>query len=188
MPQTENSRSVLLEARSAVVISAEPHVVYSVVSDLPRSGEWSPECLGGAWVSGEPGAVGSVFRGENERSPEVVAWAPVVRGTWRTEAEVVAAEFGVTFRWSMRNSSGERQDSVWGFDVEPYGSGSLLTHHFRMGNPTEGIRGITAEMDGPTRARFFAEWQAKVAGDLEATVRRVKDVVEREVAGATHPG
>ncbi|MEU9863724.1 SRPBCC family protein [Streptomyces sp. NPDC047971] len=179
MPQTENSPSVLLAARSAVVISADPSVVYSVVSDLPRSGEWSPECLGGTWVSGEPGAVGSVFRGENERSPEVVAWAPVVRGTWHTEAEVVAAEPGVTFRWSMRNSSGERQDSVWGFDVEPSGSGSLLTHHFRMGDPTEGIRGITAEMDGPTRARFFAEWQAKVADDLTATVRRVKELIER---------
>lgn len=164
-------------------LSAPPEAVYAVVSDLSRSGEWSPECVGGTWIAGEPGTVGAVFRGENRRSAEVVAWAPVVRGTWFTESEVVVAEPGRTFRWSMRTRAGERQDSVWAYDIVPVGGGSLLTHRFRMGAATEGIRGITAGMDEAATDRFFAEWSTKLAGDMQMTVDRIRRVVER--AGTT---
>ncbi|MEU3049815.1 SRPBCC family protein [Streptomyces sanyensis] len=169
----------LFASRAEIRIAAAPDAVYRIVSDLPRSGEWSPECRGGSWVTGEAGAVGSVFRGENERSPEVVAWAPVVRGTWTTHAEVVAAEPGRTFRWAMHDSRGERQQSVWAFDVEPDGDGTLLVHHFRMDAPTEGIRGITAEMDDDRKRAFFAEWGEKVAGDLAETLHRIRAVIEK---------
>ena len=106
-------QKLLFQCRAAVYISAAPDDVYAVVSDLPRSREWSPECLGGTWISGVPGTVGAVFRGENKRAEDVVAWAPVVRGTWTTEAEVVAAEPGRTFGWAMRTTAGRKQESVW---------------------------------------------------------------------------
>jgi hypothetical protein len=48
-----------------------------------------------------------------------------------------------------------------------------------MGTATEGIRGITAEMDDAERARFFAEWGRKLEGDLRDTVQRVKSVIEK---------
>ncbi|AXI78490.1 SRPBCC family protein [Peterkaempfera bronchialis] len=169
----------LFQVRAEVRISASPTAVYDVVSDLTRSGEWSPECLGGAWVSGEPGAVGAVFRGRNLRGEDVVSWAPVVRGTWYTHSEVVAAEPGRTFRWAMHDSSGRRQESVWAFDIEADGEGSVLVHHFRMDGPTEGIRGITADMDDAAKARFFTEWGAKVEQDLGATLERIKIVIEK---------
>ncbi|GAA1739863.1 SRPBCC family protein [Luedemannella helvata] len=160
-------------------VSAPPDRVYAVISDLGRSGEWSPECVGGSWTTGEPGTVGAVFRGENRRAVEVVAWAPVVRGTWFTESEVVAAEPGRTFAWSMRTRAGVRQDSVWAYDIAAApGGGSVLTHRFRMGEATEGIRGITAGMDEAARERFFAEWGAKVAGDMRVTLGRIRQIVE----------
>ncbi|MER7705242.1 SRPBCC family protein [Kitasatospora sp. NPDC097605] len=161
-------------------ISATPDEVYSVISDLPRCGEWSTECRGGSWVSGAPAEVGSVFRGDNLRSPDVVPWAPVVRGAWHTHAEVVAAEPGRTFRWAMRDTAGRAQESVWAFDVTAVeDGGSVLVHHFRMDAATEGIRGITAGMDQDARRRFFAEWGEKVAADLVVTVGRIKQVVEK---------
>lgn len=163
-------------------IAADPAEVYAVVSDLPRSAEWSPECVGGTWIRGEPGTVGAVFRGENLRAADVVGWAPVVRGTWFTESEVVAAEPGRCFGWAMRDSAGARQDSVWGYDIEPAAGGCVLTHRFRMGRATEGIRGITAAMDEPEKLRFLAEWGAKLAADLPVTLERVKRVVERTAA------
>ncbi|NEB10991.1 SRPBCC family protein [Streptomyces coelicoflavus] len=180
--QATADRSVgapLFQSRAETRIAAAPDVVYDVVSDLTRSGEWSPECRGGTWETGEPGAVGSVFRGENERAEDVVAWAPVVRGTWTTYAEVVAAEPGRTFRWAMRDSKGNRQESVWAFDVVRDGDGTLLTHHFRMDAATEGIRGITAGMDDTRRQAFFAEWGEKVARDLAETLRRIRTVLEK---------
>ncbi|MHC3470245.1 SRPBCC family protein [Streptomyces sp. 7R007] len=174
--------SPLFDFRAEIQIKGTPDGIYSVVSDLPRSREWSPECRGGVWVGGPPAAVGTVFRGENERADEVVGWAPVVRGTWYTEAEVIAAEPGRTFRWAMRTAAGKRQESVWGFDLAPGTRPGLstLVHHFRMGRATEGIRAITAEMDEPAREKFVAEWGAKIEGDLAATLRRIKNIVEQQ--------
>jgi hypothetical protein len=165
----------LFEVRVSVPVAASPADVYAVVSDLPRSGEWSSECRGGTWIHGTPATVGAVFRGRNYRSEDVVEWAPVVRGEWTTEAEVVAAEPGRKFSWSMRNSKGHKQDSVWTYEIEP----AVLTHRFRMGEPTEGIEGITADMDDADRQRFFSEWGKKLEGDMAATLDRVKAVIEK---------
>lgn len=172
----------VFESRASTTVDARPEEVYAVVSDMPRTGEWSVECRGGRWISGGPGTVGAVFEGENLRSASVVAWAPVVRGTWRTTAEVVAAEPGRTFRWAMRTAAGELQQSVWGFDMAPGdgpGGGSIVSHHFRMDALTEGMRGIVADMDGRERQQFYDEWGAKVQQDLESTVARIKRVVEQ---------
>ncbi|GLW09421.1 hypothetical protein Misp01_45500 [Microtetraspora sp. NBRC 13810] len=170
--------SPLFKLSADITVSATPEGVYAVVSDLPRSGEWSPECQGGVWISGEPAAEGSVFRGENLRSPEVVAWAPLVRGVWHTECRIVAAEPGRTFRWMMLSYAGADQESVWGFDIRPADGGSVLTHHFRMGKATTGIHKIVADMDEAARKRFVSEWAAKLEGDLSETLKRIKDVIE----------
>jgi hypothetical protein len=140
----------------------------------------SAECTGGSWVVGTPATVGAVFRGVNYREEDVVAWAPVVRGEWTTESEVVAAEPGRRFSWSMRGKAGRRQDSVWTYEITSDGNGgSVLTHRFRMGAPTEGITGITADMDDVDERRFFAEWGKKLDGDLAATLDRLRAVIER---------
>lgn len=180
MGETTNENKPLFRAAAEIEISATPQEIYSVISDLPRSGEWSPECQGGEWITGEPATAGAVFRGHNLRDPDVVAWAPVVRGAWTTHAEVVTAERDRTFRWAMHNSAGQKQDSVWAFDIEETDGGSVLTHHFRMGAATEGIVGITSEMDETQKRRFFEEWGDKVAGDLAVTLERIKVVVEKQ--------
>ncbi|MDF3292214.1 SRPBCC family protein [Streptomyces silvisoli] len=171
--------SPLFELRADIAVSATPDEVYSVVSDLTRSAEWSPECRGGEWISGEPRTVGAIFRGENDRSEDVVAWAPLIRGVWYTESKVVAAEPGRTFRWMMLTHARDDQESVWGFDIEPTAEGSLLTHHFRMGKATAGIHHIVAELDEEQRKQFVTDWTAKLVQDLDDTLKRIKDVIEK---------
>lgn len=180
MTETSSATAPLFQLRAEILIARTPEQVYAVITDLGRSGEWSSECRGGSWVSGEPATVGAVFRGENFRAPEVVAWAPVVRGEWTTESEVVTAEPGRSFAWAMRDKAGRKQQSVWGFDLEPAPEGCLLVHHFRMGDPTEGIQGITSEMTQEDKQLFFKEWSAKLERELGETVRRLKDVLERQ--------
>ncbi|BAJ31672.1 MULTISPECIES: SRPBCC family protein [Kitasatospora] len=170
--------SPLFELRAQIAVAAAPLDVYAVVSDLPRSAEWSPECMGGEWISGEPSAVGSIFRGENLRAEDVVGWAPLIRGTWYTEARITAAEPGRTFRWMMLTHAREDQESIWGFDVEPAGAGSVLTHHFRMGKATAGIHKIVADLDEDQRAQFITDWTAKLEQDLADTLSRIRDVIE----------
>lgn len=177
-------RVPLFELRDSIPVAASPDDVYTIVSALERTGEWSPECRGGEWVSGEPGALGSVFRGHNFRPDDVVGWAPLIRGDWDTYAQVVAAEPGRSFAWAMRTHAGQNQESVWGFDIEPGGTGSdgsgcVLVHHFRMGHATEGIHHITDGLDEAARAKFVDEWTAKLAEDMRLTLSRIKAIAER---------
>ena len=67
----------------ATHVDAPAEVVYDLVADLPRMGDWSPECTSVAWRGGADAAVvGARFRGWNRRGP--------VR--WFTDGEVVEAE------------------------------------------------------------------------------------------------
>ena len=53
----------------AVHMTASPEAVDALVTDVRRMGEWSPECLGGAWLDGAVGsAVGTRFTGTNKRA------------------------------------------------------------------------------------------------------------------------
>ncbi|MFI6168315.1 SRPBCC family protein [Nocardia sp. NPDC051052] len=176
---TDNlTRVALFRIQVDIHIFASPVEVYETVSDLPRSREWSAECIGGQWISGAPRAVGSVFRGDNVRGIGAVAWAPVVRGQWTTEAQIVAAEPSRRFAWAMRDSAGNVQDSRWSFDLESTDYGCLLVHRFHMGTATEGIHRITADMDRSTFEKFIEEWSEKVAADMKATLVRIKRIVE----------
>jgi hypothetical protein len=169
--------------RAEIHVNASPQELYDVVSDLPRSGEWSPECKGGEWVVGEPGQVGSIFRGDNLRSTEVVPWAPVIRGPWQTESEVVEAVPGKVFRWVVLNSARGRQESVWSYEIEPApGGGSTLVHHYRLGRLTEGLTKIFENLDDAGRARFVREWNAKLSDEARVSVEGIKKYVESGAA------
>lgn len=160
------------------VVSASPGTVFGYVSDLCRSGEWSPECLGGSWTSGAPSAVGSVFAARNHRDPDVVSWAPVVRGEWSTECEVVESVAAQVFRWAMRDGSGRAQDSVWSFEIESTADGSRLTHAFRMGTLTEGMREIFSNLGSAEEQKFLVDWADKLRRDMAQSIARIKAVLE----------
>ena len=51
-------------------IAATPEVVWALVSDLPRMGDWSPENDGGEWVKG---ATGPAVGGELDPAETTIA-------------------------------------------------------------------------------------------------------------------
>jgi hypothetical protein len=81
-------------ASGSIHVDAPPEVVYRLVSDLPRMGEWSPECQRCEWVAGASGAeVGARFKGYNR-----IGWR-----RWSTKGEVVTAEPGREIAWDVRS-------------------------------------------------------------------------------------
>lgn len=73
-------------------ISANPEVVYELVSDVTRMGEWSPETNSCRWVGGAGGAtVGARFKGSNRHG-----WH-----RWSTTCKVTAAEPGKQFGFDV---------------------------------------------------------------------------------------
>ncbi|HEY5182084.1 MAG TPA: SRPBCC family protein [Dermatophilaceae bacterium] len=75
----------MADVRESLAVAATADRVYDLVADLPRMGEWSPECERVAWRGGATQAAkGAQFVGYN-RAGSV---------QWMTQGEVVIAERG----------------------------------------------------------------------------------------------
>jgi hypothetical protein len=96
----------------SVVVQASPEALYDLVSDVTRTGEWSPVCTACWWDEGASARVGDWFTGRNE----------VPGRTWETRSQVVAADRGREFAWLV----GGRLVR-WGFTFAPVEGGTELT-------------------------------------------------------------
>lgn len=73
----------------SVVISATPEALYDLVTDIGRTGEWSPICRDCSWNDGGSPAAGAWFTGRNEADGR----------SWETTSKVDVAERGREFAW-----------------------------------------------------------------------------------------
>ena len=104
-------------------VGAPPASVYSLVSDIGRTGEWSPECRHCRWVDGADGArPGARFRGWNRSG--LVRWSRLV--------EVVAAEPGSAFAFRTLPDRLNRDSTTWSYRFEPDGDGTRLFESYEI--------------------------------------------------------
>ncbi|MGZ6807635.1 MAG: SRPBCC family protein, partial [Mycobacteriaceae bacterium] len=83
-----------LSYSESIFVAHPPELVYDLVSDVTRTGEWSPVCKACWWDEGDSARVGAWFTGRNE----------VPARTWETRSEVVAAERGREFAFVVGGS------------------------------------------------------------------------------------
>ncbi len=146
----------------SITISASPAVVYDLVSDVGRMGEWSPEATGARGVSGEL-SVGDRFIGTNRRGP--------VR--WFTQCTVAAADRGAEFEFDV--DFGPFPVSRWRYDFEDVGDGTTRVIETWI-DRRQGLMGLPMKSVG----------QLLIPGDREAhnranmvqTLRRLKAAAE----------
>lgn len=142
----------------SVQVAAQPRVVWSVVTDLPRMGELSPENRGGEWVGGATGPVkGARFRGVN-RNGEL---------RWWTRVRVIVCEPERRFTFDVRSPFGVRV-SRWSYEITPTGGGCTVTEHwYRVGS------WFVRRFLGP-RVTGRADRPGYNAGSMEHTLAAVK--------------
>lgn len=148
------------EAR--VHVDAAPEVLYDLVSDVTRMGEWSPETVRCEWLDGAAGpAPGARFKGTNKRG--------VFR--WSTKPEIVVAERGRQFSF-VTHSAGP--STKWTYRFEPAADGG-----------TELVESFETLDDASKVLSFIERHLMRIADrkvDLEAgmqrTLERIKAVVE----------
>ncbi len=146
--------------QAQVHVDAAPEVVYGVVTDVTRMGEWSPETTKCEWLDGATGpAVGARFKGSNRRG--------IAR--WSTKPKVVVAEPGREFAFEVDT------DVRWTYRCAPEGTGTQLTESFEM---LRDIRWYYA---------FAERWvmgikdrRADLERGMQQTLQRIKQVVESE--------
>ncbi len=105
---------------ASIVIDRDPATVFALITDVTRTGEWSPECLGGRWVGGAGGpAVGAKFEGDNAL---VVGGMTLKR--WTTTSEVTEYVPGERFAFVAE------EYTTWRYELEPVGDATRVTESF----------------------------------------------------------
>ncbi len=100
-------------------IAADPKIVYDLVSELTRMGEWSPENRGGKWRGGASGPeVGAKFKGKNKSG-----WR-----SWSTD--VVVTEASAPEKFAFKVSAMGMPVAVWSYDITPTATGCTVTEGF----------------------------------------------------------
>jgi hypothetical protein len=139
-------------------VAAPPEVVWEMVTDLPRMGEWSPESQGGHWRDGvEKPAVGARFTGSNRNG--------LFR--WKTNATVVEMMPRTVFSFDV--SVLGIAVSNWRYEIEPTDSGCTVTETWT-----------------DHRARWFAAFAllATGVGDRESHNRETMETTLDALAAA----
>lgn len=141
----------LAGGHASLVISRPPDRVWALITDITRTGEWSPENCGGVWLDGATtAAVGARFKGTNKRG----------RTKWSTTCEVTVAEPGREF--TFVTGSAAKHDTLWRYVLEPVGDGTRVTESFELTKPigpagrlltrvTTGVRDRRADLEDNTR-------------------------------------
>jgi hypothetical protein len=144
----------------SIFVSARPEQLYALVSDVTRTGEWSPTCRACWWDGGAGPHLGSWFTGRNE-TPERV---------WETRSQVVAADPGREFAWEVNNGW-----VFWGYTFATEGSGTRLTESWEF-RPA-GIAGFRERYGVDADAEIDKRSAAAKSG-IPATLAAIKRVAE----------
>jgi len=150
-----------MRAEVTVHMNATPDAVWALVSDVTRTGEFSPETFEAQWLGGATGpALGARFRGHvkrNEKGP--VYW---------TTCKVTSCEPGKDFGFAVM--AGSRSINNWRYRIEAADGGSDVTESFEL-TPSIATRVYWAAL-GWARGK-------RNRNDMRRTLERIKAVVEQ---------
>lgn len=144
---------------ASIDIAAPPEVVYDLIADVTRMGDWSPECYRCEWLDGATEAAPGVrFRGHNRLG----------RLRWERTAVVNTAERGREFAFATVNDRAGREETRWRYAFRPSSAGTRLTESFEFQWCSVANR----------LAEAFLPRGRQVNRGIEETLRRIKRAAE----------
>jgi hypothetical protein len=147
--------------QESVTVNASAQTLYNLVSDVTRTGEWSPVCASCWWEDeATVGQVDSWFTGRNEL-PE---------RTWETRSQVVAAEHGREFAWVVGGKYVR-----WGYTLTAADSGTILTESWDF--LPEGISMFEEKYGADALAQIADRTQQALEG-IPITLAAIKRIAE----------
>jgi polyketide cyclase/dehydrase/lipid transport protein len=143
------------------VVAADPMVVYQLISDVTRMGEWSPETKSCRWLKGASSAeVGARFRGSNQNG-----WH-----RWSTTCTVTTADPGKVFAFKVDLLN--TPVATWEYEITPEEGGCRVTERWTDCRPNwlEKVSPLgTGVTDRGERNRLT----------MSETLSRLRDAAER---------
>ena len=154
-----------LHHQQTIVVHVPAEELYDLVSDVTRTGEWSPICTACWWEEdSEPGTVGAWFGGRNQTPDR----------TWETRSQVVAASRGREFAWLVGG-----RFARWGFTLEHGDDGTYLTESWDF--LPAGIEFFHEKYGDEAEAQIADRSQAALSGVPE-TLAAIKRIAEDAAA------
>jgi uncharacterized protein YndB with AHSA1/START domain len=149
-----------------VHMDAPPEVVWDLVSDVTRIGEFSPETFEAEWVDGSTGPeMGAHFRGHVKRNG--------VGPVYWTSCKVTSCEPGREFGFAVYGA-GTRANN-WKYVLEPRDGGTDVTESFELGShPAMRVYWLLLG---------WARGKTNEKG-MRQTLERIKAVVEKDPTDA----
>lgn len=160
----------VISVQDSVVIAQSPQVLYGMISDVVRMGEWSPENRGAVLAApGAPVGVGTVFDGANRRG----------RVSWTTRCTVTAAEPGREFAFRVHAIGGRTRRlpariAEWRYTFEEHDGGTLVTETWTDDRPWHDAAARAFDYVA-TGGTTFAAFQR---GNIRRTLRNLKAAAE----------
>jgi hypothetical protein len=151
-----------LSHSESIVVARPPEAVYDLVSDVTRTGEWSPICQA-CWWEDDARGVGAFFTGRNVTP----------RRTWETRSEVMVADPGREFAW--RVGGDQAWGARWGYRLEPVDEGTRLTEDWEF-LPTG--HAVFAQRYGERAGDEIAERAQAAHLGIPETLAAIKKVAE----------
>lgn len=147
----------------SIEVGAPAEDVYDLVTDIGRTGEWSPICRG-CWWRDEPGArAGAWFIGRNEADGQV----------WETESKVAVAERGREFAWLVGG-----RFVRWSYEFEPLPGGrTWLTERWEFLPAGQAM--FREKYGSAADARMHLR-RTQAIGGIPATLAAIKRIAEAE--------
>ena len=153
-----------IEGSAVIEIEAPADLIYELVSDVTRMGEWSPECTGGKWLGAASGpTVGARFKGTNKK-----------RFAWSTKSKVVLAEPGKAFTF-------DRDRPIlfgvmrWSYELTPLPTGTRVTESFEQVRTAPAISVVAANLATGVR---WNQREAVNTANMQVTLERLKACAE----------
>jgi hypothetical protein len=144
----------------SIVVRSSPEALYDLVSDVTRTGEWSPVCTACWWDEGQSAQVGAWFTGRNE----------VPGRTWETRSQVAVADRGREFAFLVGGSLVR-----WGFTFEPVEDGTRVTESWEF---LPAGRQLFAERFGDDAQRQVEDRTRAAHEGIPATLAAIKRIAE----------
>jgi len=151
----------------SITVEASPEALYDLVSDVTRTGSWSPVCKSCWWdEDGQAGQVDAWFTGRNE----------LPNRTWETRSQVVVAERGREFAWVVGG-----RFVRWSFSMAPAGTGTTLTESWEF--LPDGIAMFEERFGDEAEAQIADRTQQALDG-IPQTLAAIKRIAESSPTAA----
>lgn len=142
-------------------IAASPELIYGMISDVTRMGEWSPENFKCRWLGGSSGpVVGARFSGSNRGNGR----------RWSTQCTITSAEAGERFGFHVSFAGVPIAD--WRYELKAVDGGTEVTEHWTDRRPGWMNKLSKPAMGVGDRPGHNREGMLKTLANLKAAAER----------------